>query len=230
MLRALINLFRGDDPLGEMGQDFGRMLESTYEMTLYAGEIFFTGRATAEERTALYKTDVKVNQLERKIRKRVVAHLSLPGNQYHVPYGLALMSLIKDVERLGDYAKNLAEVIEIHPGDLPDDDVVSELREIRVAVENDFQAAIGIFGASDTDRAVALIQQQRNLARRCDNILHAIARGDYDPATTTALVLGARYYKRISGHVLNVLTAVVMPLHKMDYYDEDEIPEDEDAD
>ncbi len=32
-----------------------------------------------------------------------------------------------------------------------------------------------------------------------------------------------RSYKRISGHVLNVLSSVVMPLHKIDYYDEDEV-------
>ena len=35
------------------------------------------------------------------------------------------------------------------------------------------------------------------------------------------LVLATRYYKRIGGHVLNVLSSVVMPLHKVDYYDED---------
>jgi hypothetical protein len=35
--------------------------------------------------------------------------------------------------------------------------------------------------------------------------------------------LGCRYYKRIGGHVLNILSSVVMPLHKIDYYDEDEI-------
>jgi hypothetical protein len=37
------------------------------------------------------------------------------------------------------------------------------------------------------------------------------------------LVLATRFYKRIGGHVLNVLSSVVMPLHKVDYYDEDEV-------
>ena len=32
-----------------------------------------------------------------------------------------------------------------------------------------------------------------------------------------------RYYKRIGGHVLNVLSGVTMPLHKVDYYDEDAV-------
>ena len=43
--------------------------------------------------------------------------------------------------------------------------------------------------------------------------------------STTALALATRYYKRIGGHVLNILSSVVMPLHKVDYYDEEELPE-----
>jgi hypothetical protein len=39
--------------------------------------------------------------------------------------------------------------------------------------------------------------------------------------------MGARFYKRTAAHVLNVLSSVVMPLHKLDYYDEDEIDVDE---
>ena len=38
-------------------------------------------------------------------------------------------------------------------------------------------------------------------------------------------MLATRYYKRIGGHVLNILSSVVMPLHKVDYYDEEELPE-----
>ncbi len=54
-------------------------------------------------------------------------------------------------------------------------------------------------------------------------MLSRIAQLNYDSGKTTALVLGARYYKRINGHLINVLSSVVMPLHKVDYYDEDEI-------
>ena len=44
-----------------------------------------------------------------------------------------------------------------------------------------------------------------------------------NPLPLANAVLGTRYYKRIGGHVLNVLSSVVMPLHKVDYDDEDEI-------
>ena len=37
-------------------------------------------------------------------------------------------------------------------------------------------------------------------------------------ANTARLV---RHYKRVAAHLLNVLSGIVMPLHKLDYYDEE---------
>lgn len=220
MLRALINLFRSDDPLALMGQDFSRMLRVTHDMTITAGDILFGSAADAQARTTLYKTDVEVNQLQRSVRKGLVTHLSLPGNQQDVPYCLALMSLVKDVERLGDYAKNLAEIPEIHPDPLPDDALTQELQEIRRGIEKGFTQGLEVVAEFDHDRALALIEQGRSLTKRCEMLVNRTARSGYDAGTATAVVLAARFYKRIAAHVLNVLTAVVMPLHKLDYYDE----------
>ncbi|MFQ5789769.1 MAG: PhoU domain-containing protein [Acidobacteriota bacterium] len=223
MLRELLTIFRSDNPLRAMGESFARMLQSTFDMTLSAGEAYFGSAVSPEDRTRIYEMDVRVNQLERSVRKQVVAHLSVAGNTPDVPYCLLLMSLVKDVERLGDYAKNLSEAVDVRLKPLPDDEIVQELREIRRGVEEAFRSASEIFATSDRERALRFIQQGRGLAHRCDALIQRIARSSYDASTTTALVLGTRYYKRIGGHVLNVLTSVVMPLHKIDYYDEDEV-------
>lgn len=224
MLRELLSIFRtGSVPVTEMGREFTRMLRLALENTLAAGEIYFSKTTTPEQRSRIYEQDVDINKLERAIRKRVVAHLSLPGNRLDVPYCLLLMSLVKDVERIGDYAKNLSEVVDIHPEPLPESDILRELREIRRGIEAAFKAAAEVFESSDRERALELIAKGRDTAHRCEVLLERIARSSYGADVTTAFVLGIRYYKRIGGHVLNVLSSVVMPLHKVDYYDEDEI-------
>ena len=225
MFRELLSVFRSSDPLRAMQNNFSAMLTLGYEMILSAGQIFFTGSASSQERTDLYRRDVHMNQLQRQIRKQVVTHLSVPGNRPDVPYSLLLVSLVKDVERIGDYAKNLAEINDLRPGALPEDEIALELQEIRRGVEQSFKALSVVFGSSDRERAVELIQQGRDAAHRCNALITCIARSDYDAGTVTALVLGTRYYKRIDGHVLNVLSSIVMPIHKIDYYDEDEVPE-----
>ena len=220
MLRELINIFKADNPLGRMGDNFAKMLGLTQEQTVRAGEIFFNKPPSPEERTRIYKQDVKVNKLERKIRKQVIAHLTISGNAADVPYSLLLMSLVKDVERLGDYAKNLAETLDVSGATLPDDEMVAELREIRGEVESTFDAVAEVFARSDEEEAVELIRQGRDMTHRCEVLIDRIAKSDYDAATTVALTLGTRFYKRIGAHLLNILSGVVMPLHKLDYYDE----------
>ena len=220
MLRELISIFRGDNPLGRMGDNFTKMLSLAQEQTIRAGQIFFSKPPSPEERTQIYKQDIKVNKLERKIRKQVIAHLSVAGNSADVPYSLLLMSLVKDVERIGDYAKNLAETLDVSGAILPDDDTVAELREIRNDIEGTFEAVAEVFAQSDEEEAVALIRQGRDMSHRCDALIDRIAKGDYDAATTVAVTLGTRFYKRIGAHLLNILSGVVMPLHKLDYYDE----------
>jgi phosphate uptake regulator len=224
MLRELLSLFRSENPLSAMAENFAEMLTLTFELTVEAGDIYFGKPVTPEERTALYERDVQVNKLERTIRKQVIAHLSLGANSSDLPYCLLLMSLVKDVERIGDYAKNLTEVPELHRDPLPDDELAAELREIRTGIEAAFTVTAEVFATSDRERAVGLIRQGRDITHRCDVLLKDIAQSDHPAGPTAALVLGARYYKRIAGHVLNVLSSIVMPLHKLDYYDENELP------
>ena len=224
MLKELISLFRSDQPLQEMGKNFAAMLNLTYEMTIQAGEIFFGGVVSPSDSNSLYQRDIQVNKLERRIRTQVIAHLSLSGSTPSLPYCLLLVSLVKDVERIGDYAKNLAEVRQYHPLPLPDDEFVAELQAIREGVEQSFVQSREVFVASDRERALDLIREGRSLTHRCDMLVARVAASDYGARDATAVVMGARFYKRIAAHVLNILSSVVMPLHKLDYYDEKELP------
>ena len=222
MLRELLSILRASDPLRDIGENFGSMLGLTLEMNIAAGQLFFGESDSATESKRIRERDIQVNQLERKIRRQVITHLAIPGNEADTPYSLLLMSLAKDVERLGDYAKNLSELIEIRSQPLPSGVTLNELQAIRLGVEHAFRLSSGVFVKSKKDHALELIEQGREMARRCDRLIVDIGHGDYDAATTAVLILGTRYYKRIGGHVLNILSSVVMPLHKVDYYDEDD--------
>ena len=229
MLRELVKIFGSGQPLSGMGDNFTQMLELSLELTKRGGEIYFGKAVTPEERTRLHKQDVKVNKLERKIRKQVILHLSVQSNSQDLPYCLLLMSLVKDVERIGDYAEDLADLAHLCDDPLPEDDTVAELREVRSQVETDFEEACDVFASSDRERALDLIRGGRDLVERCDDLIETIAYSDHKAGAATVLSLGARFYQRITGHVLNVLSSVVMPLHKLDYYDEKDIAKMEKA-
>ena len=80
---------------------------------------------------------------------------------------------------------------------------------------------------SDRERALELTRHGRELTHRCEALLRQIVRSDYDASKTVAVALATRYYKRTGAHVLNVLSSATMPLHKLDYYDEQELDSEE---
>tara|TARA_B100000949_G_scaffold19591_1_gene15033 strand:+ start:242 stop:940 length:699 start_codon:yes stop_codon:yes gene_type:complete len=220
MLRELLSIFRGTDPLSKVAHNFAQMLDVTRDMTYSAGQIFFGEKQQDNTPNQVHQRDAEVNEFERIIRRSLMTHLAVPGNRVDVPYSLVLMSLVKDVERLGDYAKNLSEIVDIRPDPLPEGHVFDELMMIRRSVEKAYQSCTNVVVSSIKDEAEQLIREGRETARRCDRLIEDIGRSDYDAAATTAFILGTRYYKRINAHVLNVLSSVVMPVDKIDYYDE----------
>jgi len=229
MFKELLSLFRSSDSITSMAANFSEMLGVAREISIAAGQIFF-GEAVEADHVEISKRDVAINKLERKIRKQVTAHLTLGANAGDVPYSLVLMSIVKDVERIGDYAKNLAEVHHEGGAPVPADALGDELRALRQIVEEVFGQVSDVFATSHADKASAMIERGRDVNRRCDALIAKVARSDYDAATTMSMVLGARYYKRIDSHLLNVLSSVVMPLHKLDYYDERPHSSDDAAD
>ncbi len=223
MLREFLSILRSRQPLTPLGDSFTKMVELASDLTVRAGKIYFLETGDPQALLEVRRQDTKVNKLQRKIRKRVVTHLSAAGKAPDLGYCLLLMSLVKDVERIGDYAKELAVIPRFAAPAFSDHEIVQELRLIRVGVEELMSDVQKVLSTYDHEQAVKMIRHGRGLIDRGDGLLRALAVESFDPATHTALVLGTQYYRRLCGHALNVLSSVVVPLHKLDYYDEDDI-------
>lgn len=223
MLKELLSILRSEEPLKAVGANFSEMLEQCLDLVRRSGGVFFRHSISVDEREQIRRQDVRVNKLERRIRKQVLTHLSVDASGPELPYCLLMINLVKDVERIGDYAKDLVDLVTLTGRPLPDDELTAQLQEIHSQVEADFQAACEVIQAADRPRAVNLIREGRAVVDRCDALIQNIAHSHHPAGTTATLVLAARFYQRIAGHVLNLLSSVVMPLHKLGYYDEDDI-------
>ena len=229
-MKELFAITTGDDPIKKAESHFTEMLQLVAEMIIDASEFYWGEPKSPEQKTEFYAKDARVNRLQREVRRDVVTHLS-GSARADVPYSLMLMSLVKDVERIGDYAKNLTQVPRMSQREgterqLPEDDVVGELREIAKGVEALAHEAPLIYNASDVERAKEFTVSGRSTAKRCDKLIGRIAAADYPGHLAVDLTLATRFYKRIQGHLLNLLSSILMPLDKLDYFDEDALPYD----
>ncbi len=221
MWMELLQIFRSGDPLEASGRDFLKMLALGHEMARIVEPHLFEHALSLEDRARIYDLDIAVNKLERSIRKRLVSHLSLQKSQ--AAYCLLLFSLVKDAERIGDYIKNVAEIASLGGTDVPPGVIRDELTELTGIAMRLFEATPQIVASQDRERAGELIQSGRSAGKRCDNLVNEIARSDHPAGAVTSMVLLARFYKRIGAHLVNILSSVVMPVHKVDYYDEREM-------
>jgi phosphate transport system protein len=170
----------------------------------------------------LRATDHRVNEAEREIRRELVVHASVHGG-IDTPAILIYMSIVKDVERIGDYSKNLFDLA-ADDARFTDADAFAELDALRTEISAMITEVAEAFAERDNDRSRPLLRRGDELLDVFDDRVSALVRGTDQSPTAVATALAFRYLKRIVAHLMNVLSAVVMPVDRLDYFDED--PED----
>ena len=137
-----------------------------------------------------------------------------------LPLVLSYMSVVKDAERIGDYAKNIYDLVR-YGADFTDQPDQEELVRYRDAVGRLIEDACMAFEARDAERAQELISRADEFLDDHDAHIKAAFSFDGEPADAVARALYYRFLKRITAHVMNLLTSLVMPIDRLDYYDED---------
>ncbi len=220
MLSELIRMWKKIDLLEEALNDFLSMIDNVEAMFRYTMDAIFGARKVADARGMLYKTDITVNKTERNIRKRLVEHLAV-NPRGDAPACLILMSASKDVERAGDYCKNLLEVADMLREPVAKSKYVGDLRELTDLVAATFAKTRKAFASDDQVLGNEVIHEEVQIAKRSDAMVAKLA-GDDSLTVNEAvcLALAFRFLKRVNAHLGNVASSVVMPLHKIDYFDE----------
>ena len=139
----------------------------------------------------------------------------------HGPTGfpslLVMMSLAKDAERIGDYAKNLFDLAAAQP-DLGSGDERTALVELKDKVSQLLVKGKNLYETEDEDSARGFLSEADRVQDACDAGLNRMLRLEGENAA--ARVLAYRYFKRVASHMANVVTSLVVPLHKLDFFDE----------
>ena len=224
MFKELIEALRQRPLLGQMWSEMEEMLGDAVDMYRPIADVL-AGRERMTQAThdGVYETDKRINHLQRKIRKQLVAHLALaPGSD--VPISLTLMSISKDAERVGDICKNLLEVADAAKSPPCSGPYGERVRGLLAAGEALFEPTVAGTINSDKETAASAVEDARDLARRCDAMIDDLMKDNLPTRDAVLLTLLARYLKRISLHLSNIASSVVMPLHRLDYFDEGDTP------
>ena len=159
------------------------------------------------------QSDEDINVGERMVRRMVFQHIMV-NPQQDLPAGLSLISIVHDVERIGDYAKNILDLAR-HEHSLNEEEQELVSRLAAKASEMLRQAA-NLFASQNEASAAAFLEEELDLRHQCESTIDKWI--DDADRNHSAACLVTRFIKRVVGHAGNVVSSVVMPLDKLDFH------------
>ena len=219
MFKQIFGIFKSDSLYDQALSECHEMLD--IDLTMFKASIHSLRKSdSAEIDIDIYKMDKKINEFERDVRRKVMTHLAIGGKE-DIGSGLVLVSVVIDIERIGDYTKNIYDLAVNHPKRLNGGSVEDRLSKIEKRSFKLFEDSIDAFKNQDITKASNLMETYKeNISSQSDAVTNDIISGkidDIEIGTASAVGLYARYLKRISAHSRNLISSIVNPFERIGY-------------
>jgi phosphate transport system protein len=216
--KRLLDFIKGKDLLNSANEDALQMLAETKQMYLEAKNAMLEKIGPDFD---IYSVDRKVNKSEIDIRKKVLQHLAFTAKQDIVP-SLILTNIIIDIERIGDYCKNMFELSEYNPEALRGK-YFDDLRGPLDALIGLFDLTYRCLEEGDSSIGIEVMARHGKNIKTFDDIIEELFQ-DQNLSCKRGItaVLLSRYAKRISAHLSNIASTVVNPYHMIGFHPESE--------
>jgi phosphate transport system protein len=213
MLRELIALFSSEKQGNRIAGDLNEMIRQSAQVVRLAGDIYFRRTSQVPSAEAVKQQDKSINKLQRQLRKEALGEVVGDPTKVSLPFSLSVMNVVKDVERIGDYAKDLAELAEqAGPAQW-----TAEAAQVAEPAERFLDRLTKAMEENDQIKAVHLIDLGKDIRRDLNAIQRDLLAPERSAPHTATETLAVQFYIRIVSHGLNVLSTLVTPLHRMDY-------------
>jgi len=170
-------------------------------------------------RDDLYATDKAINELHREVRREMIVHSAVNSRNLDIPLLLSYMTMSKDIERIGDYCKNLFEIAETGNTFTKGDDL-DDYIELRNDIGKLIVYLQSCLTLDDESKVQDLITLGSSISSNIDKKITALLENKESIQYPVATTLFYRYLKRIVSHIVNAATALIMPTDQIDYLDE----------
>ena len=220
VFKDLVTIWNSEDTLSQAWTSSNEMLHLSHEMFTDSVKALRSGEKNKVIKSIKLR-DEEINQYHRDIRKKVVTHYSVSKDVTNINSGLVLINMVVDIERVGDYTKNILDLAKYYPKKLRSEKISEDLRTIEQAVIERFQNTVNAVEEMDEIAAKELIKSYRSdLGKLSDNLVASSISGDLEIGEehmASSMVLYARYLKRIGAHLKNITSVVINPFESIGY-------------
>ena len=211
IFKDLVSIWNSEDLLSQAWDESREMMALSEDMFSSAIKYMRRG-AKIKKLKKLKKEDKKINEFQQNVRKKVVTHFSVSKNVDSLPNGLVLLHMVIDVERLGDYTKNIYDLAVSYPKKLNAGTFEDKLTTIEHNTKDYFNRTIDTFKSQDIDSARELMgNYKEEISEVSQSIVEGVISGKDDSLSASqaaSVVLYSRYLKRIAAHSRNLISSI----------------------
>ncbi|MBD3239195.1 MAG: hypothetical protein GF331_01310 [Chitinivibrionales bacterium] len=216
MLKKIVQLWKKQGVMIKAVETFGQMLDDCGYVFNESWHVFTGVAGIDEHKDRIRERDIAVNKAEREIRRLLVEHLTInPGQD--VSGCLALMTMSKDAERIGDYAKNIFDLASLLGESRTNLRHLDQILEIRDRISTNMTHLKQAFLDSDEKAAHQILENYTSIKADINGLLHGLFTEELPTMEALGTVLLLRYLKRINSHVSNVASGIIFPIDKIDF-------------
>ena len=220
LFNDIIKIWKSDSLLSQAWDDSISMLKLSHDIFIKSIDSF-NSHDSVEEIKALKKEDRKINDYQMTVRRKVLTYFSLETSSREVPNGLILVDMVVDIERIGDYCKNISDLTLMQKASFDFAELKEEISAMEEEVRSRFSTTIQVIENQDEDLARTLNDKyKKTVSSASDKIVSGIVSGDVkldSQSKSASLVLYARYLKRIGAHLKNITSTVVNAYDRIGY-------------
>jgi phosphate transport system protein len=211
MMRAIWRVAKPSGLLKDALEETYGMLEREKAMFAAACDALFSGKTPEVD---VSEEDKDINLSERMVRRLVFQHLTVNPEQ-DLPASLTLIGMVHDIERIGDYTKNMLELAKMKVQDPGEGKYVDICREMRERIDPLLEMTLKAFRESDAELARDVMRQHVEVKQLSDGIIEQ-AMGDPDVhGDAVRFSVASRFFRRISAHLSNIASSIANPFDKL---------------
>jgi len=213
--KSLYNFLTKGTLLEEAFEENDHVHDLTYEMFLQSIQALI--EHDKKLRDEVIKTDKIVNREFIKIRRKLFEYLSISAAP-NISACLILSNVAIDYERIGDYCKNIAQLVEWYHVKFKKDRYLEWIVTMRDCIDRMFKSTREAMTEEDSEVAEQVLGEHAKIKEIHAEILKALTM-DQEITVKEAIVIAkvGGFLRRVSAHLGNICTGVLRPFPKMGF-------------
>lgn len=219
MLNKLLEILKAKGDLIDISK------EETLDMLRISKEMFAmvfnasSGAPNHSIKKGISKIDKEINEKKKHVRHMVYEHLAITGAKDLIK-SIQFFSMVYSIERIGDYVKNLAEILDYVPEKPAITNVYFD-RFSKIIKETSylFDITNEALKNEDVAKATEVVVKYQDISSSCESIIKDImcSKEDSISKSDVKTLMLARFTKRISAHLRNVAIIFKDPIDSIDH-------------